>query len=70
MANAHPTDQFCDGRLIKDISDHTVGFALKESALGTTGHDTTRILSPVLQQRETFRDLWCCIDRCIMKQQP
>jgi hypothetical protein len=59
MSNTHPSNQFGNGLLIKDIANHTVGFALKESAFWATSHDATRILSPVLKQRKTFTYVWC-----------
>jgi hypothetical protein len=48
MADTHTSDQFCDGLFIQNIPDHAIGFALEESALGTTGYDATCILSSML----------------------
>ena len=43
---------------VKDISDHSIGLALVETSLGPASDDTACILTAVLEERETFTDLW------------
>ena len=49
MSDAHAAPQPRHGVHIENISDHPVGFALVESALGPAGDDPARILPAVLQ---------------------
>jgi hypothetical protein len=69
MSYAHPADQFRNGLVIEDISDHPIGFALVQTALWTTGDDTTCILAAMLQQGKALTDLSGRIDSRIVQQQ-
>lgn len=57
MADAHAADQREDRLRVEDVPDHPVTLHLVEPSLGATGHDTTRILSTVLQQTESLVQL-------------
>lgn len=57
VPDAHPAVQGGQCLSVEDVSDHAVGLALIEASLGPASDDTTRILTAMLEERETFTDL-------------
>ena len=45
MPDAHPALETSNGRRVKHVSDHPIGFHLVESTSLSTGHDARRILT-------------------------
>jgi hypothetical protein len=54
MSDSHATYQSRDRGVVKDISDHSVGFTLVETTLESTGDDPTCILTTMLKERKTL----------------
>lgn len=48
VSDSHPADEPSKRLIIENIPDHSVRFALVETAFGTAGDDTTCILTAVL----------------------
>lgn len=69
MPNAHASLQSSQCTSVKDIAHHAVGLALEEPPPGPARHDSSRILSPMLQQRQPFVDLGCSRCLCLSEQQ-
>ena len=69
VADAHASDEAGDGSRVKHIADHTVRFTLEEPAFGSTSYNTARILSAMLQERQTLPYLRRSVQRRIMQQQ-
>lgn len=67
MTDTHATSKPGDTGIIKDIADHAISFALKETAFCTAGDDTTSILATMLQQREALTYLGSHIQARIVK---
>ena len=67
MSDTHSADQSGDGCGVKDISDHPVRLALVEASLRTACDDATRILSAMLEKRETLADLMSSVDRRVVQ---
>ena len=58
VPNAHAPDEASNGRRVKDVPDHAVALHLVEASFRAAGDDTTGILPSVLEQPETFIELW------------
>ena len=67
MSDTHSTDQLGDSCGVKDISDHPVRLALVEATLRTACDDAARILSAMLEKRETLADLMSSVDRRVVQ---
>lgn len=67
MSDSHAAYQSRDGAVVKDITDHAVGFALVETTLGSTGDDSTSILTTMLEEGKTLCDFCSDIDSRIVQ---
>jgi hypothetical protein len=56
MSDSHATYQSRDRGVVKDISYHPVGFALVETAFGSTSDDSARILATMLKEGKALCD--------------
>jgi hypothetical protein len=62
VTDSHPTDQSHYRVLREDVADHPIRLALIQSSPRTASDDSARILSAVLQQRQTLAYLRRSVD--------
>ena len=67
MSDAHPADKPCNSGRVKHVAHHPVRLALVEASLRTACDDAARILSAMLEKRETLADLMSSVDRWVVQ---
>ena len=69
MADAHPADEPGDGCGVKDVPDHPVCLALVEATFMSASDDTACILTPMLEERQSFTYLTSTVDLRVVEKQ-